>query len=70
MRKRKAHRGKTAEKPPGATRKLVRRVARGTLLAVGLTAVQFVSPEATTKWELFDSGLVDSLHVPLTRYHE
>ncbi|MBS0631544.1 MAG: hypothetical protein JSS11_06495 [Verrucomicrobia bacterium] len=71
----KAQHGKTTVAKPaaGATRKrsnLVRRVTRGTLIAVGLTAVQFVTPEAAQKWELFDSGLVDSLHAPLTRFHE
>lgn len=75
MARHKAQPGKTTIAKPaaGAARRrsgLVRRVTRGTLFAVGLTAVQFVSPEAGQKWELFDSGLVDSLHAPLTRFHE
>ena len=51
-------------------RALVRRMAQGTLLAVTLAATQLDIEESGQKWRLFDSGLLDRLHMPLTRYHE
>ena len=51
-------------------RALVRRMAQGTLLAVTLAATQLDVEESGQKWRLFDSGLLDRLHMPLTRYHE
>ena len=51
-------------------RALVRRMAQGTLLAVTLAAARFDVEEPGQKRRLFDSGLLDRLSVPLSRYHE
>ena len=51
-------------------RALVRHMAQGTLLAVTLAAARFDVEEPGQKRRLFDSGLLDRLSVPLTRYHE
>ncbi len=50
--------------------RLVRRVAHGTLLAVGFTALQFFSDDAIESKRLFDHRVVDNLQAPLTHYHE
>ena len=50
--------------------KLVRRVARGALLAVSFSALQFFSEDAMESKRLFDSRTVDNLRAPLTHYHE
>ena len=51
-------------------RALVQRMAQGTLLAVTLAAARLDIEEPGQKRRLFDSGLLDRLSVPLTRYHE
>ena len=50
--------------------RLVRRVARGALLAMSFSALQYFSEDATESKRLFDSRMVDSLRAPLTHYHE
>lgn len=72
---RKNHSAKTSPrgtKAPFAKKKsrLVRRVARGALLAVSFTALQFFSEDTTESKRLFDSRTVDNLREPLTHYHE
>ena len=50
--------------------RFVRRAARGALLAVSFTALQFFSDDAPETKRLFDYRTVDSLKAPLTRYRE
>jgi hypothetical protein len=50
-------------------RGVVRRAAKGALLAAGLAIAQPDEVELT-KWRLFDPGLLDRLTMPITRYHE
>ena len=51
-------------------RALVRRVAQGTLLAMTIVTARIDTEEIGEKKRLFDSGLIDRLRAPLTRYHE
>lgn len=72
---RKNHPTKTPSrgtKAPFAKKKarLVRRVARGALLAVSFTALQFFSEDRTEQRRLFDHRVVDNLQAPLTHYRE
>jgi len=72
---RKNNPAKTASRrsrPPFAKKKarLVRRVAKGALLAVSFTALQYFSEDTTESRRLFDRRMVDSLRAPLTHYHE
>ena len=72
---RKNHPAKTSPrgtKVPFAKKKhrLVRRMARGALLAASFTAVQFFSEDTTESKRLFDHRVVDTLREPLTHYHE
>jgi hypothetical protein len=72
---RKNHPAKTSPrgtKAPFAKKKhrFVRRVARGALLAVSFTAMQFFIEDNTEPKRLFDSRTVDNLRAPLTHYHE
>jgi len=55
---------------PKKRRRLVRQAARGALLAVSFTAMQFFTEEATESKRLFDYRVVDNLQAPLTHYHE
>ena len=59
-------------KAPFAKRKarLVRQVAKGALLAVSFTAMQFFIEDGGESKRLFDHRLVDNLRAPLTHYHE
>lgn len=50
--------------------RLVRRVARGALLAVSFSALQYFSEDNAESKRLFDSRVVDNLRAPLTHYHE
>ena len=50
--------------------RLVRQVARGALLAVGFTALQYFGEDFALERRLFDHRVVDSLQAPLTHYHE
>jgi len=45
-------------------------VAKGALLAVSFTALQYFSEDTTESRRLFDRRMVDSLRAPLTHYHE
>jgi len=54
----------------GKKARLVRRVARGALLAVGFTALQYFGEDFALERRLFDHRVVDSLQAPLTHYHE
>ncbi len=71
---RKHHASKTSRPGTRATAKgksrLVSRVARGALLAVSFTAMQFFTEEGFESKRLFDHRVVDNLQAPLTRYHE
>jgi hypothetical protein len=55
-------------------RRIVRTIANGTVLAVGLAAAQFGMPDSVPdndpRFSLFNKTLVDRLHTPITRYHE
>ncbi len=59
-------------KAPFAKKKgrLVRRMARGALLAVSFSALQYFAEDTTDSKRLFDNRIVDSLRAPLTHYHE
>lgn len=50
--------------------RLVRQVARGALLAVGFTALQYFGEDFALERRLFDHRMVDNLQAPLTHYHE
>ncbi len=50
--------------------RLVRQVARGALLAVSFTAMQFFVEDSAEPKRLFDQRVVDNLRAPLTHYHE
>jgi hypothetical protein len=52
------------------SRVIVRRMAHGTLLAVTLAAAHVDVDEVSERKRLFDSGLLDRLKAPLTRYRE
>lgn len=54
---------------PRRSVRIMRRVTHGALLAVGLKAAQLAG-ETNAVPRLFDRGLLDRLHAPLTRYHE
>jgi hypothetical protein len=54
---------------PGAAR-IVRTIANGTVLAVGLAAAQFGIPDNDPRFSLFNKTLVDRLQEPISRYHE
>lgn len=61
-----------AVKPKGkmkARTGAVRRAAKSALLAAALAIAQ-ADDETTSKWRLFDPGLLDRLRAPVTRYHE
>ena len=51
-------------------RRVVRSLAHATLLAAGIAAVRFATPEMDPRYEIFDRTLVDRLEPPITRYHE
>jgi hypothetical protein len=53
-----------------SARRVVRRIAQGTILAAGLAISQFAIPEIDPRFHLFDRTLVDRLQSPITRYHE
>lgn len=53
------------------TVRIVRGLAKGTLLAAGLAVSQLGSiPEFDPRFHIFDRTLVDRLHAPITRYPE
>ena len=56
--------------PAKGRRQAARKLAKGTLVAAGLLAAQFSAPEIDSRFHMFDPGLVDKLHAPITRYHE
>jgi hypothetical protein len=60
----------TPRRIKGKKRALVRHMAQGTLLAVTIAAARLDIEEPSQKRRLFDSGLLDRLSMPLTRYHE
>ena len=67
--------GVAASKPavPRAKKavRIVRRLAKGTLLAAGLAVSHLGSiPEFDPRFHIFDPTLVDRLHAPITRYPE
>lgn len=55
---------------PQKGHRLAQRLARGALLAVGFTALQYFTEDATEERRLFDHRVVDSLQAPLTHYRE
>jgi|GEM_PF-2055467 len=56
--------------PGKGRRQAARKLTQGTLLAAGLLAAQFSIPEIDSRFHMFDRGLVDRLHAPITRHHE
>jgi hypothetical protein len=52
------------------TRRIVRTIANGAVLAVGLAAAQFAVPDNDPRFSIFNKTLVDKLQAPITRYHE
>jgi hypothetical protein len=50
--------------------RIVRTLARSTLLAAGFAVSQLGIPEIDSRFQVFDPTLVDRLHAPITRYHE
>ena len=60
----------TPKKMKAKKRALVRRMTQGTLLAVTLAAIQLEGGKSNLKRRLFDSGLLDRLRAPLTRYRD
>jgi hypothetical protein len=51
-------------------RRIVRKLAQGTLLAAGIAATQINIPEIDPRFPMFDRNLVDRLHEPVSRCHE
>jgi hypothetical protein len=51
-------------------RRIVRTLAKSTLIAAGIAAAQLGVAELDSRFQLFDRTLVDRLHAPITRYHE
>ena len=51
-------------------RRAVRSLAHATLLAAGIAAARFSTPEMDPRFEMFDRTLVDRLEPPITRHHE
>jgi hypothetical protein len=51
-------------------RRVVRTIANGAVLAVGLAAAQFAIPDNDPRFSIFNKTLVDRLQEPITRYHE
>ncbi|MEO6873430.1 MAG: hypothetical protein ABI222_01275 [Opitutaceae bacterium] len=49
---------------------LVRRVARGALLVVSFSALQYFNDDGFESKRLFDHRVVDNLQAPLTHYHD
>ena len=49
---------------------MARSLAHATLLAAGIAAVRFSTPEMDPRYEMFDRTLLDRLETPITRYHE
>jgi hypothetical protein len=56
--------------PKVGARRIVRTIAQGTVLAVGLAAAQFAIPDNDPRFSIFNKTLVDRLQAPITRYHE
>jgi hypothetical protein len=57
-----------APRPSG--RRIVFKIAKGTLLAAGLAAAQLGLAENDPRFPLFSRTLVDRLQEPITRYPE
>jgi len=51
-------------------RRIVRTLAKSTLLAAGMAVTHLGVAEIDSRFKLFDRQLVDRLHAPITRYHE
>ena len=51
-------------------RRVVRTLARTTLLAAGIAATRFGLPDINPRFQMFDPTLLDRLKAPITRYHE
>lgn len=54
----------------GRGRRIARKLAQGTLLAAGMAAAQFATPEIDPRFPMFSRTLVDRLQAPVTRHHE
>lgn len=52
------------------SRRMVRRVAQGTLLAMTIATARIDGEELGENKRLFSAGLLDRLRAPITRYHE
>jgi hypothetical protein len=69
-----AHPENPTPRRPTRTGRIVRTIANGTVLAVGLAAAQFGVPDSLPdndpRFSIFSKTLVDRLHEPITRHHE
>ncbi len=54
----------------GKGRRIVRTLAKSTLLAAGIAVTHLGVAEVDSRFKLFDRTLVDRLQAPITRYHE
>lgn len=63
-------RGASPKKLKARSRRIVRRVAQGTLLAVTIATTRFDVEELGETKRLFSAGLLDRLRAPISRYHE
>ena len=56
---------------PSKGRRIVRKLAQGTILAAGLAVTQLGSlPEVDPRFKLFDRTLLDRLRAPISRVRE
>jgi predicted SnoaL-like aldol condensation-catalyzing enzyme len=62
--------GASPKKLKAKSRRIVRRMAQGTLLAMTIATTRFDGEEPGEKKRLFSAGLLDRLRAPITRYHE
>jgi hypothetical protein len=71
---RSTHPENPAPHRPARARRIVRTIANGTVLAMGLAAAQLGMPDSVPdndpRFSLFNKTLVDRLQTPITRYHE
>jgi hypothetical protein len=56
--------------PARKGRRIVRTLAKSTLLAAGFAVTHLGVAEVDSRYKLFDRTLVDRLQAPMTRYHE
>ena len=64
--------GNSKKIPATATglRRNLKRVARGTMFAAGLTAAQWAADGERLEPKLFSPSVIDRLKAPITRFHD